>query len=164
MPLGVRISASDWISASWSPENSLTVAQLMVEWGADFIDVSGGGLSLEQDVPGGPGCQMPFAAAVRQRVSIPVGTVGLITSALQAEQVLADGVADGETVFAQPALRSAGRRRARCRHFMAGPVRARTSSDVSKIVSRKDRRFHGIKDRYGIDLLPSCKSLRSTFY
>ena len=45
-------------------------------------------------IPSGPGFQTPFASAIRQGVGIPVGTVGLITAAEQAEQIVATGQAD----------------------------------------------------------------------
>ena len=59
-----------------------------------MIDVSSGGLDPRQQIPAGPGFQVPFARQVREGSSLPVGTVGLITNAAQAEQVLLDGAAD----------------------------------------------------------------------
>jgi 2,4-dienoyl-CoA reductase-like NADH-dependent reductase (Old Yellow Enzyme family) len=45
-------------------------------------------------IPVGPGFQVPFASAIRQQVGIATGAVGLITEAVQAEQIVATGLAD----------------------------------------------------------------------
>jgi 2,4-dienoyl-CoA reductase-like NADH-dependent reductase (Old Yellow Enzyme family) len=42
----------------------------------------------------GPGYQVPFAAAIRERAGIATGAVGLITDANQAEAIIAEGKAD----------------------------------------------------------------------
>lgn len=94
MPVLVRISATDWMEGGWDLEQSRVLAKELEAHGADFIDVSTAGLHPDQKIILGPGYQMPFAAAIRKDVSIPVGTVGLITSPHQAEQALQDGVAD----------------------------------------------------------------------
>ena len=45
-------------------------------------------------IPTSPGYQTPFADAIRRDVGIATGAVGLITSPVQAEQILATGQAD----------------------------------------------------------------------
>ncbi|MFM7522753.1 MAG: oxidoreductase, partial [Betaproteobacteria bacterium] len=47
--------------------------------GADFLDVSSGGVSPMQKISIGPGYQVAFAGQVKQSVNIPVITVGMIT-------------------------------------------------------------------------------------
>ena len=94
MPLLVRISATDWLEGGWDLEQSIQLSKDLEALGVDFIDVSSGGLRLDQKIELGPGYQMPFAKAIKESVGIAVGTVGLITTALQAEQALKDGVAD----------------------------------------------------------------------
>lgn len=94
MPLLVRISATDWLEGGWDLEQSIQLSKDLEALGVDFIDVSSGGLRLDQKIELGPGYQMPFAKAIKESVGISVGTVGLITTALQAEQALRDGVAD----------------------------------------------------------------------
>src|SRR5450755_3038944 len=69
-PMGVRISATDW------------------------IDVSSGGISPAQKIPLGPGYQVPLARAIRRATSLPTMAVGLITDAKQAEAIVASGDAD----------------------------------------------------------------------
>ncbi|MCU1595858.1 MAG: oxidoreductase [Frankiales bacterium] len=92
-PLFVRISATDWTEGGWTVDDSVRLVPLLAERGVDLVDTSSGGLHHEQQIPVGPGFQVPLAAAVRE-AGIATGAVGLITSAAQAEQVLQDGQAD----------------------------------------------------------------------
>lgn len=94
-PLGVRLSATDWDSASsWAIEESIIFSKACETAGADWIDVSSGGVSNKQKIKLGAGYQVEFANAIKQAVSIPVMAVGLITEAAQAEQIIASGQAD----------------------------------------------------------------------
>ena len=94
MPLFVRISATDWFEEGWNLEESIALSKRLEKLGVDLIDVSSGGLAKSQPIVLGPGYQMGFAKAIKEQVSILVGTVGLITEAQQAEDALQDGVAD----------------------------------------------------------------------
>ena len=92
--LGVRISATDWVDGGWDLPQSIELAKALDARGCDFIDVSSGGLSPHQQIPLGAGYQVPFAAAIKQVVAMPVIAVGLITEPQQAEAIVADGQAD----------------------------------------------------------------------
>jgi 2,4-dienoyl-CoA reductase-like NADH-dependent reductase (Old Yellow Enzyme family) len=94
MPLFVRISATDWFGDGWSLEESIALSKLLEARGVDLIDVSSGGLAKAQPITLGPGYQMDFAKAIKEQVSMVVGTVGMITEAQQAEDALQAGVAD----------------------------------------------------------------------
>lgn len=94
MPLMVRISATDWLEGGWDLEQSLQLSRDLEALGVDFIDVSSGGLRLDQKIELGPGYQMPFAKAIKDNVGVAVGTVGLITTAQQAEDAVSSGIAD----------------------------------------------------------------------
>ena len=94
VPLIVRISATDWTEDGWTVDDSVVLAGLLSEIGVDLIDCSSGALVPYAKIPAGPGFQTPFAAAIRQAADIPTGTVGLITSPQQAEQIVATGQAD----------------------------------------------------------------------
>lgn len=94
LPLLVRISASDWMEGGWDLGQSVELARRLKEIGVDLIDCSSGGLVPEAIIPAGPGFQTPFATAVRQQAGIATGTVGLITDPVQAEQIVATGLAD----------------------------------------------------------------------
>lgn len=94
-PMGVRISATDWVEDSaWNLPAACAFAQHLERLGADWIDVSSGGVSRRQQIQLGPGYQVPFAQAVKESVAIPVIAVGLISEARQAEAILAQGQAD----------------------------------------------------------------------
>jgi 2,4-dienoyl-CoA reductase-like NADH-dependent reductase (Old Yellow Enzyme family) len=62
--------------------------------GCDFIDVSSGALDPRQKIPLGPGYQVSFSAQIRKQVEIATWTVGMITKARQAEEIIASGKAD----------------------------------------------------------------------
>ena len=93
-PVFVRFSATDWVEGGWTVEETVELSKLISVLGVDLVDVSSGGLDPRQEVPVGPGYQVPLARQVREGSGLPVGAVGLITEAQQAEQVLADGSAD----------------------------------------------------------------------
>lgn len=92
--LGVRISATDWVEGGWDIAQSIALAKALDERGCSYIHVSSGGTSPAQQIRLGPGYQVPFAAAIRQAVSMPVIAVGLITDPQQAETILREGKAD----------------------------------------------------------------------
>lgn len=94
MPLIVRISASDWIHGGWDIDESVRLSALLVDHGVDLMDVSSGGLDLDQKIELGPGYQVPFATRIKRETSMPVAAVGLITESAQAEAIVADGLAD----------------------------------------------------------------------
>ena len=93
-PVGVRISAADWIEGGWDVEQSAAFCQAIEALGCAFVDVSSGGLSPQQKIPIGPGYQVALAERIRNAVSMPVITVGLITEPEQAETIIATGQAD----------------------------------------------------------------------
>jgi len=94
-PLGIRISATDWIAGGWTVDQSITLAKQLDELGCDFIDVSTGGLAPQQQVETGPGYQIGFAAAIKNAIkNMKVTAVGQITEPRQAETILRSGQAD----------------------------------------------------------------------
>jgi 2,4-dienoyl-CoA reductase-like NADH-dependent reductase (Old Yellow Enzyme family) len=94
LPLFLRISASDWVAGGWDIEDSVELARRVRPLGVDLIDCSSGGSSLEQKIPLAPGYQVPFADRIRRDAAIATGAVGLITSAQQANEIVASGKAD----------------------------------------------------------------------
>ena len=92
-PLFVRISSTEWTEGGWTPEDSVRLAPLLKQVGADLIDCSSGGNVHDAKIPAGPVYQVPFADAVR-KAGILTGAVGMITGAEQAEEILASGKAD----------------------------------------------------------------------
>jgi 2,4-dienoyl-CoA reductase-like NADH-dependent reductase (Old Yellow Enzyme family) len=94
LPMIVRLSATDWADGGWSIEDTVRLSMLLKPRGVDVIDCSSGGLAAHQQITIGPGYQVPFARRVREDVGIATAAVGLITDAVQAEQIIADGSAD----------------------------------------------------------------------
>jgi 2,4-dienoyl-CoA reductase-like NADH-dependent reductase (Old Yellow Enzyme family) len=93
-PLGVRVSATDWVEGGWDIEQTIELARRLHERGCDWIDVSTGGVSPRQKIPVGPHYQIPFARAVREATGMKTIGVGLITDAAEADKVIRDGDAD----------------------------------------------------------------------
>jgi 2,4-dienoyl-CoA reductase-like NADH-dependent reductase (Old Yellow Enzyme family) len=93
-PLFIRISATDWTEGGWDVEQSIELARSLRPLGVDLIDCSSGGNVAGAKVPLAPGYQAQFAAQIRQAAGMLTGAVGLITSAVQAEQILRSGQAD----------------------------------------------------------------------
>ncbi len=93
-PVGVRISATDWVDGSWDTAQSAGFCRELERRGCAYIHVSSAGVSPLQKVPVGPGYQVPLAAEIRRHVGIPVIAVGLITEAAQAEAIVTGGKAD----------------------------------------------------------------------
>jgi 2,4-dienoyl-CoA reductase-like NADH-dependent reductase (Old Yellow Enzyme family) len=94
VPVMVRFSATDWADGGWDVEQTATVAAWARDAGADFFDISSGGLVAYQEVVTGPGYQVPFAEQVRRDAGVAVDAVGLITTPRQAADVIESGQAD----------------------------------------------------------------------
>ena len=93
-PLGMRVSATDWVEGGWTPEETVVLAKELKKRGMDYMDVSSGGLSPAQKIPLSPGYQVPFAEKVKKESGITTMTVGLISGYQQAEDIVASGKAD----------------------------------------------------------------------
>jgi len=93
-PLLVRFSATDYADGGWDLEQTVTVADWAASAGADFVDVSSGGLITGVTIPVGPGYQVPFAERVKRSTGMPTSAVGLITEPAQAAGIVESGQAD----------------------------------------------------------------------
>lgn len=94
MPLFARISSTDWAEGGWNIDQSVYLVHMLKNIGVDLIDCSSGGAVMKASIPIGPGYQVIFSERIRKETGILTGAVGLITSAEQAEQLLATGQAD----------------------------------------------------------------------
>ncbi|MCT1525264.1 NADH:flavin oxidoreductase/NADH oxidase [Sphingobacterium hotanense] len=92
--LWVRISATDWAEGGWDLEQSTALAKLLKEAGVEVIDVSTGGAVHWQKIPVEAGYQVPFASHIKKETGLITGSVGLINSAQQANQIIEDEHAD----------------------------------------------------------------------
>lgn len=93
-PVGVRISATDWVEGGWDVSSSIVLSKALEALGVVYIHVSSAGLDVQQQIDIKPSYQVPFAQEIKAQLTIPVIAVGLITDAKQAEQILQDGQAD----------------------------------------------------------------------
>jgi 2,4-dienoyl-CoA reductase-like NADH-dependent reductase (Old Yellow Enzyme family) len=93
-PLGAKISGTDFAPGGWTPEDAVAYARELKSLGCDYVTVSGGGVVLDAKVPVAPGYQVQYAERVRRKVGITTGSVGLISSAQQAEEIVTSGKAD----------------------------------------------------------------------
>jgi len=93
-PLFIRISATDWVDGGWTVEESVALSGILKTKGVDLVDCSSGGNSPGQKIPVGPMYQTPFAERIKKESGIMTGAVGLITTAQQAEDIIANGQAD----------------------------------------------------------------------
>ncbi|HZP91728.1 MAG TPA: NADH:flavin oxidoreductase/NADH oxidase [Burkholderiales bacterium] len=93
-PLGVRVSATDWIDGGWTPEETVVFARELKARGCDFIDATSGQLDPRQQIPFAPGYNVQFAELIRRQAGIATMAVGMITRPKQAEEIVASGKAD----------------------------------------------------------------------
>lgn len=94
MPLFVRISATDWVEGGWDIEQSVVLSKELKQRGVDLIDTSSGAIVPHAKIPVEKNYQVPLAAAIRAQTGIMTGAVGLITEAIQANEIITSGAAD----------------------------------------------------------------------
>lgn len=94
LPLGVRISATDWAEGGWDLDQATQFVQRLVERGCDFVDVSSGGLVPYQNITVGPGYQVPFSEHIRRETGATTIAVGMINTPEQADHIISSGQAD----------------------------------------------------------------------
>lgn len=92
--LWVRISATDWAENGWDLPQSIELAKILKQKGVEIIDVSSGGAVRHQQINVSPGYQVPFSNEIKKQTRIKTATVGMITTADQAEQILQNNNAD----------------------------------------------------------------------
>lgn len=93
-PLGMRISATDWVQGGWTPQETAQLCVRLKSLGADFAHISSGGLSPQQTIVPKPGYQVEFADLVKKTSHLTTMAVGLITTAEQAENIVQSDQAD----------------------------------------------------------------------
>jgi 2,4-dienoyl-CoA reductase-like NADH-dependent reductase (Old Yellow Enzyme family) len=93
-PLAVRLSCTDWVEGGWTLDDSIELAKALKAEGVDLVDCSSGGGSALAKIPLGASYQVPLAEGVRRGAGIPTSAVGMITEAMQADEIVRNGRAD----------------------------------------------------------------------
>tara|TARA_E500000331_G_scaffold347359_1_gene387470 strand:- start:3491 stop:4531 length:1041 start_codon:yes stop_codon:yes gene_type:complete len=96
LPLGMRLSATDWEDPGITIEETVAVTQVLKDHYCDFVDISAGGNLASRPPVGtsGPAYQVPFAEQVKRETGMTTIAVGMIRDPLLAEEVLSEGKAD----------------------------------------------------------------------
>ncbi|WP_027551010.1 bifunctional salicylyl-CoA 5-hydroxylase/oxidoreductase [Bradyrhizobium sp. Cp5.3] len=93
-PMSVRISATDWAEGGINGDHAVEVARAFGEAGVDLVDVSTGQTVRDGQPIYGRMFQTPFSDQVRNEARVATMCVGNITTADQANTILAAGRAD----------------------------------------------------------------------
>ena len=92
-PLFVRISANDYHPEGLTVQDYVQYTKWMKEQGVDLIDCSSGAV-VPASIDVYPGYQVQYAKHIKEHANIATGAVGLITTGVQAEQILNNNEAD----------------------------------------------------------------------
>ena len=105
-PMSARVSATDWIEGGLTEEDMLAAAAMLKAVPLDVINVSTGQVTKDEDPIYGRMFQTPFADQIRNEVGIPTIVAGNVTTADQANTLIAAGrtdiVAFGRIIMNQP--------------------------------------------------------------
>jgi anthraniloyl-CoA monooxygenase len=93
-PMSVRISATDWADGGINGDDAVAIARAFAEAGVDLVDVSTGQTVRDAQPVYGRMFQTPFSDQVRNEARVATMCVGNITTADQANTILAAGRAD----------------------------------------------------------------------
>lgn len=91
-PIFIRVSANDYKDGGITINDMVEIINEVKEY-IDIVNVSSGGL-IPAKINLYPGYQVNLADAIKKRCSIPVITVGLITDAKMAEEIVSNDRAD----------------------------------------------------------------------
>ena len=93
-PVGVRISATDWVEGGIGIEDSVEIARMLRAHDADFVDVSAGQVTPDQKPVYGRMFQVPFAERIRLETGLATLAVGNIYEYDHVNSIVAAGRAD----------------------------------------------------------------------
>jgi NADPH2 dehydrogenase len=94
MPLFLRVSASEWHPDGYDFPALLEMCRAFRSAGVDLFDVSSGGNTPDQQHEEYPGHHLPYAAALRKELGVPVAVVGVMEDVRLAEHALRSEEAD----------------------------------------------------------------------
>ena len=105
-PIIFRLGAEDMLPGGLTLDDGVRAAEMIVDAGADVIDVSGGLVGHLHPGNRGPGFFVPQAAAVKKAVDVPVIGVGGINTPEEADEIIRSGkvdlVAIGRAIAREP--------------------------------------------------------------
>ncbi|MFC5938633.1 NADH:flavin oxidoreductase/NADH oxidase [Corynebacterium choanae] len=109
-PIGLRVSASDWVPEGVSLETVIDCVRAVDDACAlAWVDVSSGGIPIDQPIPAAKNYQVPFAQAIGAALAeedIVVSAVGMITDPHQAAILVdddhIDAVSLGRVLLREP--------------------------------------------------------------
>jgi 2,4-dienoyl-CoA reductase-like NADH-dependent reductase (Old Yellow Enzyme family) len=95
VPLGARITGTDWVEGGLTGDDAVAMGKALKAAGLDYVDISSANITPESRWPSDPGFNVPIAERVRRECGgLAVRAVGMIVSAKQAEDIVAEGKAD----------------------------------------------------------------------
>ncbi len=94
IPLGARISASDWMEGGWTLDDSIVLCRALKSEGLDFICTSSGGIRADTRTPHEVDNNATLSEKIRREAGVVTRAVGQITQPQQAEDILGKGQAD----------------------------------------------------------------------
>ena len=94
MPLGARITGSDWIEGGLAPADAASFASAFKSVGVDFVCVSSGGVCTDARPTMVANMNVGFAEEVKRKTGMPTRAVGLIATPRRADAIVAEGKAD----------------------------------------------------------------------
>ena len=105
-PILYRLGAEDMLPGGLTLDEGVRAAKMIVDAGAEIIDVSGGLVGHLHPDDKDPGFFVPQAAAVRKAVDVPVIGVGGIKTPEEADEIIRSGrvdlVAVGRAILRDP--------------------------------------------------------------
>jgi anthraniloyl-CoA monooxygenase len=135
-PISARISATDWIEGGLTKKDMLALATGLKDAGLAVINVSTGQVTKEEDPIYGRMFQAPFADQIRNEVGIATIVAGNVTSADQANTLIAAGRADivafGRSIMNEPhfVLQAAAHYGHRSQHWVPQYLSGKTLAEI----------------------------------
>ncbi|MFE3173668.1 NADH:flavin oxidoreductase/NADH oxidase [Amycolatopsis sp. NPDC059090] len=105
-PVFVRITATDWVEESVTPDDAAEFGKELAAIGIDLLDVTSGVLVRDRGArpPDREGVNVDFAAALKESSGLAVAPVGQITDLSAAGRIIREGKADA-VLMGRPLLR-----------------------------------------------------------
>jgi NADPH2 dehydrogenase len=92
--LGIRLNAHDFLDDGLTIEDTVEIAAAFKAHGGDYVSISAGAIRGDAKISAAPGYLAPFSSQVRKQAGIATFVTGMIITAQQANQIIADGHAD----------------------------------------------------------------------